>query len=279
MKGKSFRRRQRNVVAAKSANLYKAQFGKASKWDALPEPPQARDMTRLTRAERKTKAMLDLMASQRETHVNSSLREGELASCIAKDDPVGFTAGKSSQMQDVATDIGVAPVHGGHEARTHVSKASRKRKMNLDERKKRRKAKKALATTYTSENKYKEQPHLTGTGSKPNKPVSAFHAEAIPFGEVAAQPPEVNLKRRHWGQQESDRGTRHADVLKKYLKIGEARLKGFAKGTSQYDLDADLQRDQAVGAYRAVKASTRSKGNATMRSLKALVQVGSARPV
>lgn len=58
MKGKSFRRRQKNLQAAKTANLYKAQFGKASKWDALPEAPQARDIARQSRTERKMRAML-----------------------------------------------------------------------------------------------------------------------------------------------------------------------------------------------------------------------------
>lgn len=37
------RRRQKNVVAARSANLYKAQFGRAAKWEALPEPPRPDD--------------------------------------------------------------------------------------------------------------------------------------------------------------------------------------------------------------------------------------------
>ena len=41
MKGKSIKRRQKNALAAKSANLYKAQFGKAAKWETLPEPPAA----------------------------------------------------------------------------------------------------------------------------------------------------------------------------------------------------------------------------------------------
>ena len=53
MKGKSIRRRLKNSLAAKSANLYKAQFGKATKWDALPPPPEEQaqyaDLPRSTR--------------------------------------------------------------------------------------------------------------------------------------------------------------------------------------------------------------------------------------
>ena len=48
MKGKSLRRRQKNVLDAQSGNLLKATKGKASKWDALPAPPGRDDFKQST---------------------------------------------------------------------------------------------------------------------------------------------------------------------------------------------------------------------------------------
>lgn len=59
MKGKSIRRRQKNSLAAKSANLYKAQFGKAAKWDALPAPPEEQD--ELAGLPRSTRKVMEFM--------------------------------------------------------------------------------------------------------------------------------------------------------------------------------------------------------------------------
>lgn len=58
-----------------------------------------------------------------------------------------------------------------------------------------------------------------------------FHAEPILFGEVAKQPPDVNLKRRHWTNHESNSYSRHADLFQKHLQIGEAQLKAVAQRT------------------------------------------------
>ena len=41
MGNKGVQRRRRNALAANSANLHKAQFGKATKFDKLPEAPKS----------------------------------------------------------------------------------------------------------------------------------------------------------------------------------------------------------------------------------------------
>jgi hypothetical protein len=59
MKGKCVRKRKRNALAAQSGNLYKAQFGKGSKWDALPEPPKKGDFVhKLSRSNRRVKELM-----------------------------------------------------------------------------------------------------------------------------------------------------------------------------------------------------------------------------
>lgn len=43
MGNKGVKRRRRNALAANSSNLHKAQFGKASKFAALPDAPKSAD--------------------------------------------------------------------------------------------------------------------------------------------------------------------------------------------------------------------------------------------
>jgi hypothetical protein len=71
----------------------------------------------------------------------------------------------------------------------------------------------------------------------------AFKEEAVPFGEVADAPPAVNLKRRHWDGQGPSPGSRHAAILQKHLRAGQAQL---AKGSSQ---KGRLQVWQIVGFF------------------------------
>lgn len=57
--GKSARRRAKNAIEAQTGNLYKAQFGRAKKWDGLPEAPTAKQMqTNVPRATLKMRALM-----------------------------------------------------------------------------------------------------------------------------------------------------------------------------------------------------------------------------
>ena len=56
---KSQRRRAKLALDAQYGNLYKAQFGKASKSDKLPEPPLAKQLAaKTTRSFRKMQALM-----------------------------------------------------------------------------------------------------------------------------------------------------------------------------------------------------------------------------
>lgn len=292
MKGKSERRRRKNALDAVSGNLYKAQFGKASKWDALPDAPSAQQLKPwVPRSVQKIRNLMSLNDPSQVANVQTvqdkgkGKQSGKRGHASIQASQLLGTSGKSDAERPADSHASTGDSRAQHAAHRAgggtvpeakpsaaialapqappLGKAKLKRKEHLKQKKKLKRLKSQVARM--------------GGAKQNDDQDSDFERDEVAFGEVAAAPPKANLKRRHWDAEQTaaSNQNRHKEIMLKHLQAAEARaakqggsaLTGQARRKALID---EQNHHQAVQAYREHRG--RSKAGANLQTLKALVR-------
>lgn len=283
-KGQTQRRRVTNAVKANQGNLHKAQLGKASRYLPLPNAPKAEDFKeKVPKSLRK----LQILKAVAEKHNN----KGPASTAKHSADPARSTGAgegtgpkqnvKDGAKKSTVQDSSVAAekpqkLKAGQDAPlpppdTESKSAKKKRKREYMRQKDAKKRNKVSDSDLPVE---KEQELL-------------LKANTAKFGEQAAAPPTVNLKRKHWDPQAAQQASseRCQKLFVKQMEEAKKRASlvgGLEGGRVPHKPklragEREALRQKVIAAYRQQRNTVQTVGAANNDSLAQLVKQNDAR--
>eukprot|EP01023_Acetabularia_acetabulum_P007873 TRINITY_DN13440_c0_g3_i1.p1 TRINITY_DN13440_c0_g3~~TRINITY_DN13440_c0_g3_i1.p1 ORF type:complete len:320 (+),score=42.56 TRINITY_DN13440_c0_g3_i1:137-961(+) len=257
MGSKGMKRRRKNATDNLYGNLYKAQFGKASKNLRLGQAPKASTLNKIPNSLKRLQ-QLQAVAEMQEKGIDTKRLNLDIQSKSDKDATThekqqqAHTEKKNDQVQPKQDDVKSTQNQKSTEKEEKPQKKSKKFKFDGGS------AAKVSAKRIKQKDRLKQKQLEKAEREKAFMPhEKELQIDDVKFGEVMSAPPKINLKRKHWSNKD-----RCTQLFKEQMSKAQQNLQQ----------EKEKLRWKAVDAYRGLRLKGKEPQKATMQSLKKLVQ-------